>query len=237
MPKNESINKKRFILILQICFFVFIYVLIFIFLRNKIPNASQMIGYAEEVYGVYGYYLIFLGALLEGTFIVGFYIPGSFIVFLGVSLARLGITSFPWVIFFGTLGLCFGYSINYCLGRFGWYRIIEGFGFEKQIGSAKNKLKHHYNKALFWGYIMPSTGSMLSTASGILKVPFKEFIFKSILIQIFWSLLLGGLAYIFGMTFIYIFLVYFGLIAFIGIGMYFLHKVYKKRKKRQQTHA
>ncbi len=222
---------------MQICAFVLIYVVIFIILRNKIPDASKMVGFAEEIYGGYGYYLIFLGALLEGTFIVGFYIPGSFIVFLGVSLARLGITSFPLVILFGTLGLCFGYSINYCLGRFGWYKIIEGFGFEKQIVGAKNNLKHHYNKALFWGYIMPSTGSMLSTASGILKVPFKEFIFKTILIQAFWSLILGGLAYVFGMTFIYMFLVYFGTIALIGIGMYILHKLYKKRKKRQQMHT
>lgn len=229
MTNKVFINKKKSILFTQIFFFVLIYAVLFIFFRNKIPDISKMIGVAEQVYGSYGYFLIFLGALVEGTFIIGFYIPGSFIVLLGVSLARLGITSFPLVIFFAVLGFCFGYSMNYILGRFGWYKIIEGTGFEKKIIEIKYNLKHHYDKALFLGYIMPSTGSMLSTVSGILKIPFKEFIFKTILIQTFWSLLLGGLAFIFGMTFIEIFLIYFGLIAFLGLGMYVLRKKCIKR--------
>ncbi|MBU4099072.1 VTT domain-containing protein [Patescibacteria group bacterium] len=228
MSNDVPVKRKRFILFLQIFFFVFIYAVIIIFLRNKMPDISRMIGMAEQIYGTYGYLLIFLAALAEGTFIIGLYMPGSFIVLLGVSLARLGVTSFPLVILFGTLGFCSGYSINYCLGRFGWYRIIEGIGFEKKITETKYNLKHHYNKALFWGYIMPSTGSMLSTACGILKVPFKEFISKTMMIQAFWSMLLGGLAYIFGMTFIHMFLVYFGSIALLGFGMYFLKRKYRK---------
>ncbi len=232
MSNGVSLRRKRFILFLQIFAFVLIYTVVIIFLRNKIPDASKMILIAEEIYGTYGYLLIFLAALVEGAFIIGFYLPGSFIVFLGVSLARMGITSFPLVIFFGTLGFCFGYSINYLLGRFGWYRIIEGVGFEKKITETKDNLKHHYNKALFWGYIMPSTGSMLSTASGIMKVPFREFIFKTIATQFFWSFLLGGMAYIFGMTFIRMFLIYFGLIAFLGFGTYLLHKYKKKRGQK-----
>lgn len=232
MSNGVPVKRKRFILFLQICTFVFIYTIVIIFLRNKIPDTSKMILMAEQIYGTYGYLLIFLAALVEGTFIIGLYLPGSFIVFLGVSLARMGITSFPPVIFFGTLGFSFGYSINYLLGRFGWYRIIEGIGFEKKITETKDKLEHHYNKALFWGYIMPSTGSMLSTASGILKVPFREFIFKTITIQFFWSFVLGGLAYIFGMTFIRMFLVYFGLIALLGFGAYLLRKYKKKRGQK-----
>ncbi len=232
MSNGVSLKRKRFILFLQVCFFVFIYFVVIIFLQSKIPDVSKLIGMAEQIYGKYGYLLIFLAALVEGTFIIGLYLPGSFIVFLGVSLARMGITSFPLVIFFGTLGFCFGYSINYFLGRFGWYRIIEGIGFEKKIAETKDNLEHHYNKALFWGYIMPSTGSMLSTGSGILKVSFKEFVFKTLAIQFFWSLCLGGLAYIFGMTFIRMFLVYFGLIALLGLGAYFLRRYKKKRGQK-----
>lgn len=235
MSNGVALKRKRFILFLQVFFFVLIYAVVLIFLRNKISDFSRMILIAEQIYGTYGYLLIFLAALVEGTFIVGLYMPGSFIVFLGASLARMGITSFPLVILFGILGFSFGYSINYCLGRYGWYRIIEGIGFERKITETKNNLKHHYNIALFWGYIMPSTGAMLSTASGILKVPFKEFIFKTILIQAFWSLLLGGLAYVFGKTFIEMFLVYFGLIAFLGFGMYLLKRTYKRNRQKLEV--
>ncbi len=229
MSKIGLQTKKRLILYSQISFFVLIYFIIFIIFRNKIPDFSKMIDVAGSIYETYGYILIFLGALIEGTFIVGFYIPGSFIVFLGVSLARMGITSFPLVIFLGTAGFCIGYSINYILGRFGWYKIIEWIGFEKQIVETKDKLKHHFNTALFWGYMMPSTGSILSTVSGIMKIPFKGFVIKTVLIQTFWSLVLGGLAYLFGMTFIHLFLVYFGTIALIGMGVYLFNKTHEKK--------
>jgi len=226
--KLREKKRSRVVLAFQIVIFVVFYLALLFFFRNQIRDVSNIVQFAEEIYGAYGYYLIFLGALVEGTFIIGLYIPGSLIVFLGVSLAKLGITTFPMVILVGTLGFCAGYSINYFLGRYGWYRIIEGIGFEKQIDKAKVNLRKHYDKALFWGYVMPSTGALLSTASGIMRVPFRHFLIKTVSIQLFWSLLLGGLAYIFGLTFIHMFLVYFGLIAFLTIGVYLFRKWRKK---------
>lgn len=231
MHKETSIKRGRVILLFQAALFIIIYIGLFILLRDKIPNVSQLTSTAEEVYAKYGYYLIFFGALIEATFILGSYIPGSFIVLLGISLARLGITSFPLVILFGTAGFCLGYSINYFLGRFGLLNLIKGLGFEKQISLVQNNLKNNYNKTLFLGYIMPSTGSMISTASGILKVRFKEFIFKTLITQTIWSLILGGLAYIFGLAFIKIFLVYFGSVAFVSYMLYLFNKMYKKGPK------
>ncbi len=228
MPERKPKNYSKYILIIQIAIFAILYIALFFFLRKNITDLSQIITAAEDVYGVYGYYLIFLGAFIEGTFLIGFYIPGSLIVFLGVSLARMGITSFPLVILFGTLGFTCGYSLNYFLGRYGWYKLIEGVGFESQIKKTKEKIHGNYDKALFWGYIMPSTGSMLSTVSGILHIPFKKFLIRTLLIQTFWSLVLGGLAYAFGMNFINMFLIYFGLIALAGILIYVLNKTRKK---------
>ncbi|MDD1777042.1 MAG: hypothetical protein LUQ65_02660, partial [Candidatus Helarchaeota archaeon] len=71
-------------------------------------------------------------------------------------------------------------------------------------------------------------------ASGILKVQFGEFVFKTITIHLFCSLILGGLAYIFGMTFIRMFLIYFGLIAFLGFGTYLLRR-YKKNGQKVES--
>jgi undecaprenyl-diphosphatase len=225
-------RRKRGILFLQVVFFVMVYAAIFLFLRSQLGDVGRIVNVAEEVYGAYGYYLIFLGAMVEGTFVLGFYIPGSLIVLLGVSLARLGITSFPLVIFFGALGFCLGYCINYCLGRYGWYKVIEGIGFEKQLIETEKKLRKHYTAALFWGYIMPSTGALLSTASGILRIPFREFLFKTVLIQFLWSLVIGGLAYMFGNTFIHVFLIYFGTIAFLSFVMYLGHRFLKRKRSR-----
>jgi len=229
--KKEPIFRRRGILFLEVLVIFAIYTAILFVIRSHIPDAPLIIQKIKRIYGQYGYDLIFLGALLEGTFIVGFYVPGSFIILLGSALARTGVVSFPLVVLFGTLGLTLGYTINYFLGRYGWYRILAGFGFTKQLQTAQVKLLEYQDKALFLGYIMPSTGSFLSTAAGALKLPFKKFILKTLVVQAFWSLILGGLAYIFGMAFIQIFLQYFGFVVFVWVLLYFLKRLRKGEEK------
>lgn len=226
--KQAVLWRKRIILGIEIAICFLIYTVILLVIRNHIPDAPALIDQVKKVYGVYGYDLIFLGALLEGTFLVGFYVPGSFIVLLGAALSRSGVVSFPLVVLFGTLGLSLGYIVNYALGRFGWYRILSGFGFDKGIETAKDKLKHYQDRTIFYGYMMPSTASLLSTAAGIMKIPFKKFVVQSVLTQLFWSLLLGGLAYIFGMVFVEIFLQYFGFIALTGFVLWAIKKLREK---------
>ena len=225
MLPNQEQKKRRIILILQVSAVFLIYAIILLYLRRHIPEAPHLIQLIVQFYGQYGYQMIFLGALLEGTFMVGFYVPGSFVVLLGAVLARAGIVFFPFVILFGTLGLSLGYVINYCLGRFGWYHIVEGVGLGKSIKAAEQTILKHQNIALFWGYMMPSSASFLSTAAGILKIKFKKFILQSIFTQLFWSLLWGGLAFILGMRFVEIFLAYFGFIAIAGFLLFVVKKL------------
>jgi membrane protein DedA with SNARE-associated domain len=221
----KKFTRKKIILTIQVVIVFLIYSLTLIYIRRHIPEAPQLVQRIEGFYGQYGYDMIFLGALLEGTFMVGFYVPGSFIVLLGAVLAKSGIVSFPFVILFGTLGLLLGYIINFMLGRFGWYHIVEGVGLGKSIKSAEDTINKHQKYALFWGYMMPSTASFLSTAAGILRVDFKKFLLQSLLTQLFWSLLWGGLAYVFGMPFVELFLAYFGFLALIGFLLFIVKKL------------
>lgn len=222
---SYKIKKKKIVLGIQVAVVFIIYSLTLVYLRRHVPEAPIIVTQIEAFYGKYGYDMIFLGALLEGTFMVGFYVPGSFVVLLGAVLARTGIVSFPLVIFFGTLGLIIGYVINYLLGRFGWFHVVHGVGLGKSLKAAENTIIKHQNNALFWGYMMPSSASFLSTAAGILKVDFKKFFIQSVVTQLFWSLLWGGLAYIFGMRFVEIFLAYFGFIALIGFLLFVIKKL------------
>ena len=223
--RKPSLLQKRLILLAQISFFFFLYALILVFLRNYIPDPPALIAKVQKFYGMYGYELVFLGALLEGTFMVGFYVPGSLVVLLGAALARTGVVSFPLVIFFGILGMCTGYTINYMLGRFGWYKILSGFGFEKGIETAKKKLLTYEDKAFLFGYIMPSTASFISTTAGVLKIPFRRFLLRTVLAQGFWSTFLGSLSYFFGLAFIRAFLEYFGFFLFLLLLLFMLRKM------------
>lgn len=231
--KDQSL-KKRVQFFLEILAAFACYTIILLVVRNAIPDAPQIIQQIETVYGNYGYDLVFWGALLEGTFIVGFYIPGSFMVLLGAALAREGVISFPLVILFGTLGLTLGYAINYGLGRFGWYRILARFGFGSKLSNAKKSLQEYEQEAVFFGYMMPSTASFLSTAAGTLRLPFDQFMLQSFVVQGYWSSLWGLLAFTFGLSFIEAFLQYFGFIALAGF-VAFLFKKHRARKKRERV--
>lgn len=225
--------KKRILFFVEIIVFFTVYTLILMFLQRYVPQMPSVIHGLENVYGKYGYDLMFWGALLEGTFIVGFYVPGSLVVLLGAMLARQGIVEFPLVVLFGTLGLTVGYAISYLFGRFGWYRILIGFGFQKDIDKAKDVLLSYQKQALFFCFMMPSTASFLSTAAGTVRMPFNRFLLYSFVVQGFWSFLWGVLAYIFGYRFIEIFLQYFGFIAFAGFFLYIAKKIHEKKKEKR----
>lgn len=209
----------------QIALVIIVYLAIMWLARKYIVDAPTLINNLKGLYDTYGYWLIFVGAMLEGTFVVGLYLPGSLVVLLGAALAKTGVVSFPLVILIAVIGFNTGYTINYLLGKYGWYRVVEGLGFKKQIDHAKAKLEKYEVMALLFGYVMPSAASFLSTSAGIMHFPFKKFLIASLLIQTGWSLLWGTLAYVLGLTFVEYFIQYFGFIVIIGLAIYFYKKM------------
>lgn len=190
----------------------------------KLPKPEDLLRAIEGVYRSVGYPLVFLAAIMESTFLLGFYVPGSTVILFGAALAKTGAVSFPVVLLLGTLGLLIGYTINYFLGRYGWYHVLSQFGFDKGIQEAEKKLKQHGGKALFVGYLFPNGAAFMSTAAGVLKMPFQKFLLWSIASQTFWSLLWGSIAYTFGMLFVEAFMKYFGFIVWGVIGIWILRK-------------
>lgn len=186
------------------------------FIRSKIPNTERLLATIEGLYGTIGYPLILLAAIAEATFLLGFYVPGSAVVLLGAALSRTGVVAFPLVYLLGTCGLVTGYTINYFLGKYGWYHILTQLGFEKGIEKAQEKIITHGRRAIFLGYILPSSASFFSTAAGVLGMPFKKFLITSIVAQSFWSLLWGTLAFFFGVSLVEFLLKNFGFVV-VGI--------------------
>lgn len=192
--------------------FLFGYIGIVLFFREKIPPQEVLLNTLKQLYGSYGYYLVFFGAFLEATFLVSLYVPGSTVILLGAALSKTGVVSFPLVLLLATLGLVMGFCVNYALGRYGWYHVLAKLGAEKAVALAKDKLKKDEYKTMFLGYLHPTGASFVSTAGGVLKMPFRKFFIISIVSQFFWSLLWGGLAYMVGMSLVEFFVKYFGLL-------------------------
>ena len=226
--ENNRNFRERIPEIFGITLLLGFYFAFFIFVRGKIPDAETLLGIIKDLYGTYGYYLVFFGALLEATFIISLYLPGATVVLLGAALSRTGAIQFPIALFLAILGFVIGYTINYVLGKYGWYRLLSRLGLKKGIEIAKTRLKDNQVKTILFGYFHPSSASFITTAAGVLRVPFRRFFLLSLLSQLFWSLLWGSLAYLFGATLVELFLKYFGFVVVGAIIIWFLRKRLKK---------
>lgn len=202
-----------------------IYLLLFVFIQGKIPDAHALLASLETLYKTHGYALIFLAGLLEGMFVIGFYVPGSAVMLLGSALSATGVLSFPLSFFSGLAGLSISFAINYALGRFGWYHALAKLGLEPGMKTAKQKLEKYGVKAIFIGYLYPGSAAMLSTAAGILRMPFKQFIIASIIAQAFWGLCWGALAYFYGVTIIDFIMQYFLVAVFVVLVIWGVYKL------------
>lgn len=215
-------------LILFLLYAVFIF-----FIKQKVPqDPNEFIIFVKGFYKDYGYYLIFFGALFEATFLVSFFVPGSTVILLGAALSRTGVVEFPLVILIGTAGLVTGYVINYFLGKYGWYRLLVIFGLEKGIKNAEEKIKKHGAKAIVLGYISPGPAAFISTAAGVLEMPFRKFLLLSVICQFFWSVFWGSIAYVFGVVVvetILVFVIRYFIPIIIGTALIILIVKFRKR--------
>ncbi len=190
--------------------FIFLgaYIIVLFFIRGNIPSPEALLASLQAVYGTYGYALIFISGILEATFLLGFYVPGSMVMLFGAALSKTGVLDFPLAYACGLFGLQIGYTLNYILGRYGWYHVLARVGFGKGIEVAKTRLEEYGAKAFLLGYFYPGSASFIATAAGVLRLPFKRFFVMSFLAQAIWGLLWGLLAYFYGLTLIELLLKY-----------------------------
>jgi undecaprenyl-diphosphatase len=204
------------------------YLAVAIFIRSKFSDTTSFLNAIQGAYANIGYLLIFFGAVLESMFLVGLFVPGSVVLLMGAALSRLGIVEYPYVFILGTSGLILGYTINYFLGKYGWYNILSFFGLSKGIEIGKTKLRKHGARTILWGYFIPGSASLLSTACGVLNMNFNKFLILSILAQSFWSLFWGTIAYFFGIQIVEFIIKYF-IFVLIGMGIVWGIKKFVKR--------
>lgn len=208
------------------------YLTLLTILRLKLPETKAIIEIVTTFYTTYGYPTVFLSGLIEGIFLIGFYFPGSAAILLGAVVARTGAVFLPFIMLVGTLGLLTAYCINYFLGKHGWSHILSRFGFADTLTRTEKKLTEHGTKALFFGYISPSSGALLSTAAGTLKMPFKRFFLLSLISQSFWSIMWGSIAYALGSVFVEVFLNYLVYIVMGIVAFIFLKEFWKQWKEK-----
>ncbi|MDO8573158.1 MAG: VTT domain-containing protein [Candidatus Daviesbacteria bacterium] len=175
-----------------------LYLGILFFVRGKIPDPPIFFEQLKNFYMTYGYFLIFIAALFESMLLVGFYVPGSTVILLGAAVSKTGVIELPLVISIGIFGLILGYTLDYFIGKLGWVRLLSKFGLEQKIKIIGEGLMKHKMRTILIGFFSPGSASFLSTAAGVLKIPFKDFFILAVLAQSIWGIFWGVLAYSIG---------------------------------------
>ncbi|OHA95809.1 MAG: hypothetical protein A3C62_00175 [Candidatus Zambryskibacteria bacterium RIFCSPHIGHO2_02_FULL_39_16] len=187
--------KKAFLPIGVLGFFMLLYVSWRFF---GLPEEDKIIEIARFYFDKYGLAILLVSAVIEGTVLIGWYYPGSLVIFLGVILAGKDIPSVVAAVSTITLGLYFAYILNFLIGKYGWYRLLLKFGLREALEDAKKRVTKHGLPAIFMSYWQPNLGALVATSVGILEFSFGKFLLYSIIATVLWNTFWGTLVYFIG---------------------------------------
>ena len=163
-----------------------------------LPPEEEIIEIARFYFDKYGLAILLVSALVEGTVLVGWYYPGSLIIFLAVILAGKDVLRVTEAVVVITVGLFFAYIINFLLGKYGWYRLLLRFGLREALEDAKARVTRHGLVAIFMSYWQPNLAALVATSVGILDLSFKKFVVYSLVAVVLWNTFWGALVYFVG---------------------------------------
>ncbi len=155
----------------------------------------------------WGYWIVFLAAMLEAIPFVGAIVPGHTIIVAGGLLAQQGILALSDVLILAALGAIVGDLGGYLIGRKYGYQSLARFGryfgrhfyFKpEQLEKAKRLVQENPGKTLVIGRFSPVTRALAPFAAGSSDVKFSTFIFFNILGSSIWAAASVMIGYIFG---------------------------------------
>lgn len=208
-----------------------IYVVILFLIKGTALTPEQIITHFASLYARYGYEIIFLGALLEALVVINFFVPGVTIVVLGAVFARSGQVHLTYGILSAIAGATLGFIIDFFLGYFGFYHIINKLGYASALTKAKKQLERSSVRTFALGFIHPNIGSFVSTAAGITRMNFGNFFVLTICSTTAWLSFWGMLVFAFGRVFLAILTKYTVLLALFVLSVWVLLAIYQKSQE------
>ena len=163
-----------------------------------LPDKDAFILIIKKYFETYGVWLVLLAAIAESALVLGAYAPGSMVIFLGVILSVGNPPLAVAVVTATAFGFMIGFSFDYMLGRYGWYKLFMHLGFEKSLIKTKNRLEKYKYSMPWIGYSNPDLGSLVATSYGILGFTYFKFIKVSLLPNIIWCMFWGIAVYMLG---------------------------------------
>jgi membrane protein DedA with SNARE-associated domain len=160
-----------------------------------LPPENELIIIITDFINHYGLIVIFIAAIIEGFLLIGNYFPGGAVIFLGVITSIGDIPRAIIVVSVVCLSFFISYTINYFIGKYGWYKVFVKFGLQSSLDLMKIKLSKHIFSGIISSYWLPNLAAICSTTAGIIQVPLKKFLIQSTIGLVIWNIFWGVFAY------------------------------------------
>lgn len=195
---NERIRKIFTLISAPLILFIIYISLFFIWKLTGFPQGDELLAVLRGYFGRYGLWIVFIAALAEGFLIVGQYFPGGTVIFLGVISVGHDMPRVIEVVAVVSLAFIISYTLNYLVGKYGWYRLFLKFGLRNVIERSKEKLIRRGLHAVMFSYWEPNLASVAATAAGIIQAPFRKFFFYNVVDVVFWDAFWGTIIVLLG---------------------------------------
>lgn len=203
----------------------------FVWKLLHLPPEEELIPIIKSFFDRYGIMVVLIAAIVESAFIFGVYVPGGLVIFLGVIFSIGDPLRAVFVVITVIIGFLIGFTFDFYIGKFGWYKLFLHFGFGKILERTKERIQNYSISVPWFFYHHPDLGSFFATACGMLNFTYQDFLMKSILPITVWCAFWGILAYSLGMTALHM-MGYKVLFIVVGVWMLarIIEMVIKKRK-------
>ena len=162
-------------------------------------DLASFLGAVMAAYDRFGYLLVFVGAWMEHSLLLGIVIPGGTLVGLGGAAARLGSLDLPLTIATGGLGMLVGAATDYWLGRLGISRALlrSRFGprLKPGLDRAFDLLQRHGWWAITLVHAMGAGRSAMAVTAGACRMGFWRFMLCEVPAAIIWSTIFNLVGY------------------------------------------
>ncbi len=157
------------------------------------PKGDELIAIIAQFFEHYGLWIVFVCSILESGLLIGNFFPGGIVIFLSVIAAGHNIPRIILTVSIVCVGFFIGYTLDYLLGKYGWYKLLAKFGLTTQIERAKERLMKQSFNAIILSYWEVNLASITATAAGVLQMDIKKFLLESTISIIVWNIFWGVL--------------------------------------------
>ena len=179
-PQEPWLKRNFSWLALVVAFFLFVFphVSPFESLNYHLSFIQRLsewsVGKLERLFRDYGYYVVFVGVLLENSMFLGLLVPGAVVMILAGLAAENGAINLWLVLALGVGATVLGDTLSYLIGRLGWTRALERGSLAGMMEKARRGMESNHRwiiLAYHWAGYSRVVGP---AAAGLFRIPYRR---------------------------------------------------------------